>query len=1094
VKLYFVEMKCAFIATLALAISVAAKKTDKYTSLTVRIGDNVPTDRCNRTLENIQALLTETSRNVFTFSNGLVLLKDISIQLPLSWEAESCAPPTARVTNIGDQTDINVTPVHPLLGENPWTIQFGGCGLPGKNIEMSHQFINKNSSVEKRASLLAKEWVKYQFGVFEEDGFDGDSAYPTSFLEGQTNVTNIGCENKTQAFCNTTTDYNQDLPTKQNLLCGRRSVLSVVAAALKPLNTPQPVETISAKIRDPSSFSVHNQPTFLPPIFHYQLPARKRFVVVLERSSAMGLNNRWSLLHGELFRFISGLPSGSELALVTYGATASLTLAPTLLTSDNREGVYGRIPRRHLEEDNSCLDCAIRLALKTMSLGGRVAGGSLVLVTASETRPAGFKELVHAVREGGNQVHTVAFENSVFYEERHLGQFGNTYIVHENNHDILAGAVNISDIFTSILGSAAGVYLQKFHQEQKISDDSNMIAGNFVVEESLRDNLWVQITTPDEDDIEMFELTNPTGQLFSFPKFEHGLVYFNLQGAQEPGIWSYQARLFQKVRYVRVAIQALAEPSHNDFADLQSWTSVDHNGVNALQTPVTIYARVTRDRVPVLDAEVVATIHRPGDAEPVTVTLRDTGSGYPDITRGDGIYSAYFTQFTSQPGFYSVVVSAKNKEGHARLPRSSHSDESNPTCCGSTLPFSFTVPTTTFSRHALTGSFFVQEGSQFYLRQGSPHRNDVFAPSRITDFKLANYLDDSLYVTLKWTAPGNDFDFGQAFRYEIRCYTNKEALREENYTDMGIVVHTSLIPIPEIYGKEQRSTVGIPWPNEVFYYAIVSYDEEGNRAEVSNIVAVFAEEKPPTPTPSVGFGQEILDSDAYPHHESLPLTAQNSDTIIYIVSGIVSAVLVVILIIIVATLFRSRWIRNIKRSSSSQIYVRDYESSLGGTLKKVVSLPDITKDNTINSQKSWKDNDSCYKDSMEKSPIPSISDNLSWRYVSPNRATGQEVPGVHRVHSDSSPNSARLPPSTNSSMYESNDSETTAEFVLGPGPRLSVMEDYTVYRDLSHLDSITQEYFSYSQLPAELQGVHMVPYSPGFDSMESKTKRHISLV
>merc|ERR1719469_1070265 len=112
-------MKCVFIATLALAISVAAKKSDKYTSLTVRIGDNVPTDRCNRTLENIQALLTETSRNVFTFTNGLVLLKDISIQLPLSWEAESCAPPTARITNLGDQTDINVTPDHPLLGENP---------------------------------------------------------------------------------------------------------------------------------------------------------------------------------------------------------------------------------------------------------------------------------------------------------------------------------------------------------------------------------------------------------------------------------------------------------------------------------------------------------------------------------------------------------------------------------------------------------------------------------------------------------------------------------------------------------------------------------------------------------------------------------------------------------------------------------------------------------------------------------------------------------------------------------------------------------------------------------------------------------------
>ena len=35
----------------------------------------------------------------------------------------------------------------------------------------------------------------------------------------------------------------------------------------------------------------------------------------------------------------------------------------------------------------------------------------------------------------------------------------------------------------------------------------------------------------------------------------------------------------------------------------------------------------------------------------------------------------------------------------------------------------------------------------------------------------------------------------------------------------------------------------------------------------------------------------------------------------------------------------------------------------------------------------------------------------------------------------------------------------------------------------------------FSQLPAELQGLALVPYSPGFDTMESqKSRRHISLV
>ena len=868
---------------------------------------------------------------------------------------------------------------------------------------------------------------------------------------------------------------------------------------------------ISSRIRDLSSFSMDTRPAFIPPRFVYEFPARKRFVVVLDRSSAMGLNNRWSLLHGQLFRFISSLPNDAEVGLVTFGATAEVVLKPTLLSGDNREGVYGRIPRRILEDDTACLECAIRLASETLTLGGRASGGRILLITATKTRPGDFSALVQTIEEGSHQLQMITFEESTFYDVRHLpGQFGKTFIVHENSHDVLSSAVNISDIFTAVLRQAADIQLQKFHHDLKMTDESNMVSGNFIVEESLRKNLWVEISSPEQDDIERFELTNPTGEVFQFPKFEHELVYFKLTGLQEPGIWSYKAKLFQKTQHSRVSVQAMGEPSHEDWARLEAWTSVSHEGVSALDTPVMIYARLVRSHSPVVNATVLATIHRPGHVEPIIITLRDTGSGYPDITRGDGIYSAYFTMFSSEPGFYSVVVTATNTQGQASLPRlteAERSGEAEVSCCGSSLPFSFTVPTTPFTRHTLAGSFFVQEGSQFYLRQGSPHRNDVYPPSRITDFQLHNYLEDSLYVTLVWTAPGNDFDYGRAFRYEIRCYTNREALREENFTDMGILVHTSLIPVPEEYGAEQRSTVGIPWPNEVFYYAIVAYDEEGNRGEVSNVVSVFAEEKPPTPTPSVGFDVAgLLDNEVYPLHESQPLRSGDSDTLIYIVSGVISALLIVILLIVVATLLRARWNKNIKQSSSSQIYVKDFESSLGGTLKKVASLPDITKDNTVNEDttKTWSGDN----DSINKSPIPSISDNLSWRYLTtttashvPNMPRGQE-PGVHRVVTSQTGSSSYQgqPPSTDSSMYSSNDSETTAsaEFILGPTPlpRISIMEDYTVYRDLSHLDSLgTQpEYFSITQLPKELQGLSIVPYSPGFDTMESHKKRHISLV
>ena len=954
-------------------------------------------------------------------------------------------------------------------------------------------------------------------------------------------------------------NYAEDLPTKQNILCNRRSVRQILDEALTPPPSAaeeasrllQAAANISAKIRDPSRFAVTTTAAgpLLPLNVHYVVPEQqpRRLVIVLERSSAMGLNNRWPLIHAELFRFISHLASDSEVAIVTYGATASLNLAPTRLTADNREGVYGRIPRKHLEEESACLECALRLGAQTLANAGG-SDGTLVLITASAAKPAGWADLMASLPAAGpaTTLHTVAFEQSIFYEARHLAgrhAAGQTFIVHEKHHDVLAGAVNISDIFTSILRSAGGVNLQKFHDEQKMSDDAHMVAGNFVVEESLRDNLWVQIASPEEDDIEMFELTNPTGQVFAFPRFEHGLVYFRLEGAQEPGIWSYRARLFQKDQYVRVGVQALAMPSHADSISLAAWTSVGPAGVNALVTPVKLFARLSSGTSPVLDAEVVATVHRPGKAEPVSVVLKDTGSGYPDLTRADGIYSAYFTQFTSEPGFYSVVVSVRNRDGEAKLPRlSSSSPTSNFTnsnstssyaCCGSSLPFSFTVPVTHFHRHSLAGSFFVEEGSQFYLRQGSPTRNDVFPPGRITDFQLANYLDNSLYVTLKWTAPGNDYDHGTAFRYEVRCYTNREALREENFVDMGILVHTSLIPVPETVGVEQRSTVGIPWPNEVFYYAIVAYDEEGNRGQVSNVVAVYAEEKPSTPSPSLALDNRIKDDDhlggsssSYPvHHQSLPLRAANQDTLIYVVSGIVSAVLVLVLVVLVAALTRSRWTNRIKRSTSSQIYVKELPVGGGktGLMEAAGSLPDIARENTLNSSRSlWRDTDSTVgeKSSIRKSPVPSISDNLSWKYCHRQMSAGggsavpgqqEAVAGTHRrVQHPANDNTSGH--STDSSMYSSASSDTTAaEFILGPSvaasttaaaaasgvaPRISVMEDYTVYRDLSHLGSVSNDYFSFSQLPQELQGLSIVPYSPGYmDTVESsKSRRHISLV
>ena len=40
-------------------------------------------------------------------------------------------------------------------------------------------------------------------------------------------------------------------------------------------------------------------------------------------------------------------------------------------------------------------------------------------------------------------------------------------------------------------------------------------------------------------------------------------------------------------------------------------------------------------------------------------------------------------------------------------------------------------------------------------------RADVSPPSRIIDFKMTGTIDDSLYIQLEWSAPGDDYDRGR---------------------------------------------------------------------------------------------------------------------------------------------------------------------------------------------------------------------------------------------------------------------------------------------------------------------------------------------
>jgi hypothetical protein len=91
------------------------------------------------------------------------------------------------------------------------------------------QFLDfNNTNVSEKGSILLKEWAKYRYGVFEENGFPGDLLYPEMYSEGNATLNSTGCIENGTIFCPLTSSYNKNALTKQNILCNTQSAMEII--------------------------------------------------------------------------------------------------------------------------------------------------------------------------------------------------------------------------------------------------------------------------------------------------------------------------------------------------------------------------------------------------------------------------------------------------------------------------------------------------------------------------------------------------------------------------------------------------------------------------------------------------------------------------------------------------------------------------------------------------------------------------------------------------------------------------------------------------------------------------------------------------
>ena len=137
----------------------------------------------------------------------------------------------------------------------------------------------------------------------------------------------------------------------------------------------------------------------------------------------------------------------------------------------------------------------------------------------------------------------------------------------------------------------------------------------------------------------------------------------------------------------------------------------------------------------------------------------------PDITAGDGMYTAYFTGYTGD-GLYSVVIKVTAGLGDAEMMHMAPADDFAALSDDEMERGGMTrsqgsqerVHVAEFSRMRSAGAFELK---------GFVENEDMMAPARVMDLHVVHSSLSASTVTLKWVAPGDDAYTGKGTAFNL---------------------------------------------------------------------------------------------------------------------------------------------------------------------------------------------------------------------------------------------------------------------------------------------------------------------------------------
>ncbi|KAF5270568.1 hypothetical protein FQR65_LT05466 [Abscondita terminalis] len=727
----------------------------------------------------------------------------------------------------------------------------------------------------------------YRFGVFEEEGYDNDPIYPSCYYDDENKRTLVtGCSdlpikdnglcsagdkiyNKTQMvdekarssilfaaevpsvsmFCDEGT-HNEYAPTKHNLICDRRSTYDIISN-----HADFSINTISSN--HPS-----NEITNTTPRIFYKKQNVTRYILVIENTKDMQIRDSWTYLRYVLMKWSRfDLPTNTEIGVILAQESGVTKLQDILsLQSSNRWDIMSNIPFTSGDSTQSaCLHCALKDAITMLSDQSKYRSGArnvIVLIAPGMNKNTQLENLVKEAKKSKIRIATINYPEVIRSQSlNYLASEtdGYAFTVTEQKYNVESSMFSTYFELTNVLYSI----MEKFYSgnpsdlpmeihRRKLNDDGRTsVTGSFVLDDNMGEpaRFMLYVHNIEQPLIRGVSLISPSHQ--EYTRLTDNMLYNKIISVAvnitEPGTWTYTIE-----RYIGnpqpYYVQVLATPRSRTVPVIRArfWIHANQPG-----GPLILLTEVKQGTWPVLGAKVEVTITRSSANDTTYINrleLLDTGSGDPDITRGDGVYTRYFSAAEGGPGTYTFEVTVTDNGNTAYTWQGSFKTRDEKPCCGSTVPTSSVQPLSPFQR--------VLPPITIPISSEDMVRGSQVSVGRIGDLKVQVKPED-MKALLTWTSP--DMGGSKAARYQIKYATT--------YTDIvdnyEVLAKTWDHNEPHVLSVGSETTFVLDMTKEKglldkpLYFAVRAYPRMSSDAlpsPISNWVRVLVPSPPPPPT------------------------------------------------------------------------------------------------------------------------------------------------------------------------------------------------------------------------------------------------------